>query len=236
MRFPSWSTRAVNLAEHGDNPIHTVDGGRAAGYGGAVVSGVTVYAHATRPIAEAWGVSWVTGGGVEMWFRGAVLEDDLVEVGGDHREVVASVGDRRCVVLAPERASVPPPAPSGTRLEPLVEAMTDEWAGYARRCGEDLPLYDQEHLVHPVVWPSLANRVFKGQLVDGAWMHTRSRVRHLGPVRPGDVVVVESWETGRFTTRAGERAVVDMRMTVDDELVVAIEHEAVVAMAADRDG
>ena len=70
------------------------------------------------------------------------------------------------------------------------------------------------------------------QLIDGAWVHTRSRIRHLGAVAPGATVVVESWEIDRFDTRSGERAVVDMRMTVDDRVVCAVEHEAIVRLHA----
>ena len=42
---------AVNLPEHADNPVHTVEGGLAAGYDGAVVAGTTVFAYLTRPVA-----------------------------------------------------------------------------------------------------------------------------------------------------------------------------------------
>lgn len=231
MSFRDWSINAVNLEEHSDNPVHTVEGGLAAGYAGAVVAGTTIFAYATRPVAEAWGADWVTRGGHEVWFRGPVLADELVAVRGDENEVTASVDGRACTVLVPERVAEAPDDPVGDRLEPIVEVMTELWTGYGTRCGEDLGLYAEENLVHPVVWPSLGNRVFKLQLVDGAWVHTRSRIRHLGPVHPGDTVVIESWEIDRFTTRAGERAVVDMRMTVDDELVVAVEHEAIVRLA-----
>ena len=229
--FPDWSINAVNLLEHSDNPVHTLEGGLAAGYAGAVVAGTTIYAYATRPVAEAWGAGWVTGGGLEVRFRGPVLADELVEVGGDADGVVASVDGRACTVLVPERTAEAPGDPEGVRLEPTVVELGDRWTGYASRCGEDLGLYSAENLVHPVVWPMLGNRVFKLQLVDGAWVHTRSRIRHLAPVRPGDTVVIESWEIDRFSTRAGERAVVDMRMTVDDELVTSVEHEALVRLA-----
>ena len=229
--FPEWSINAVNLPEHSDNPVHTLEGGLAAGYAGAVVAGTTIYAYATRPVAEAWGADWVTGGGLEVWFRGPVLADERVEVRGDATEVVASVDGRACTVLVPEQVADAPGEPAGERLEPVVVEMDERWTGYAVRCGEDLGLYAAENLVHPVVWPMLGNRVFKLQLVDGAWVHTRSRIRHLAPVRPGDTVVIESWEIDRFTTRAGERAVVDMRMTVDDELVTTVEHEALVRLA-----
>lgn len=229
--FPSWSIDAVNLPEHADNPVHTPEGGRAAGYDGAVVAGTTVFAYLTRPVAERWGRDWVVGGGHEVWFRGPVLADERVVVGGDEHEVVASVDDRLCARLVPERVAVAPGDPNGSRLQPMVVVLDDRWGGYAMRAGEDLALYEEEALVHPVVWPSLANRVFASQLVDGSWVHTRSRVRHLGPARGGDTVVIESWEIDRFETRSGQRAVVDLRMTIDGRPVCAVEHEAIVRLA-----
>lgn len=230
--FPSWSIDAVNLPEHADNPVHTVEGGVAAGYDGAVVAGTTIFAYLTRPVAEAWGRDWVTNGGHEVWFRGPVLADETVVVAGDSSEVTATVGDRVCARLVPERESAAPHDPMGDRLEPLVVELGDRWTGYAARAGEDLALYDDENLVHPAVWPSLANRVFATQLVDGAWVHTRSRIRHLGAAAPGDTVVVESWELDRFSTRSGERALVDIRMTIVDRPVCAVEHEAIVRLTS----
>ena len=40
----TWSVQARNLPEHASNPIHTDEGGRAAGFDAALVAGVTVYA------------------------------------------------------------------------------------------------------------------------------------------------------------------------------------------------
>lgn len=229
-----WSIDAVNLAEHADNPVHTDAGGRAAGYAGAVVAGTTVYAYLTRPVAAAWGEDWVTGGGATVRFRGPVIADERVDVVPTPNEAGASVearlGSAVAASLEATRDHAPVGEPTGRRLEPLVVSMDDRWVGYAARAGEDLPLYDDRRLVHPVVWPSLANRVFSTQLVDGAWVHTRSVIRHLGPVRPGDTVVVEAFEIDRFETRSGERAVVDVRMTVGDEPVAAVEHEALVRL------
>ena len=229
--FPSWSIAAVNLPEHADNPVHTVEGGLAAGYDGAVVAGTTVFAYLTRPVAAAWGRDWVTNGGHEVWFRAPVLADEIVTVSGDPDEVTATVGSRRCARLIPERVATAPAEATGRRLEPLVVELTDRWTGYASRAGEDLGLYAEDGLVHPSLWPVLANRVFATQLIDGAWVHTRSRIRHLGAVAPGSTVVVESWEIDRFESRAGERAVVDIRMSVAGEPVCAVEHEAIVRLA-----
>ena len=44
-RFASWSIDAVNLPEHADNPVHTLEGGLAIGCDGAVVAGTTVFAY-----------------------------------------------------------------------------------------------------------------------------------------------------------------------------------------------
>ena len=49
MDLTTWSVQARNLPEHAANPIHTDEGGRAAGFDAALVAGVTVYAYVTRP-------------------------------------------------------------------------------------------------------------------------------------------------------------------------------------------
>jgi len=233
--LPPWSIHAVNLPEHADNPVHTISGGLAAGYAGAVVAGTTVYAYLTRPAAQGWGADWVGGGTAEVRFHAPVLADELVELVPTERETGPVIEARNptnpCATLAVGFAADDPPDPVGDRLEPLVAELDDRWVGYAARAGEDLELYAEHNIVHPVVWPSLANRVFATQLVDGAWVHTRSTIRHLDTATPGATAVVESWLVDRFTTRSGERAVVDVRISVDNVAVAAIEHEAIVRLA-----
>lgn len=237
---PFWSIEAVNLPEHADNPVHTEAGGRAAGYPGAVVAGTTVYAYLTRWPATVWGADWVRGGGAEVRFLAAVIAGDPLDVVAGDATRTADIGGRTATVearVAGEstargefRPVAPrPDPPAGDRLEPLVVEL-DAWAGYAARTGDDLELYGRVGLVHPVVWLSLANRVFSRQLVDGPWVHTRSRVAHLDGVAPDATVLVEAFLLDRFTTRAGERAVVDVRISVDDRPVVAVEHEAIVRL------
>ncbi|GJM39687.1 MAG: hypothetical protein DHS20C19_30540 [Acidimicrobiales bacterium] len=229
-----WSIAAVNLAEHADNPVHTEAGGRAAGYDGAVVAGTTIYAYLTRPAAAAWGEDWLRQGSATVRFRAPVLADERVDLvpasGRDDVLVEARLGDTVAATCAVALGHEPPNEPIGTRLEPLALELDDRWVGYAARAGEDLELYDTASIVHPVVWPSLANRVFATQLVDGAWVHTRSEIRHLGLARPGDAVLVEAFEVDRFESRSGERAVVDVRISVDGRPVAAIEHEALVRL------
>lgn len=145
--------------------------------------------------------------------------------------VEARLGETVAATCAVAPGHEPPGEPVGIRLDPLALELDDRWVGYAARAGEDLQLYRTESIVHPVVWPSLANRIFASQLVDGAWVHTRSEIRHLGLARPGDAVLAEAFEVDRFESRSGERAVVDVRISVDGRPVAAIEHEALVKLA-----
>ena len=43
--FSRWSIAAVNLPEHADNPVHTVEGGLAAGYDGVAGVGAPLISH-----------------------------------------------------------------------------------------------------------------------------------------------------------------------------------------------
>ncbi len=239
-RLPSWSIDAVNLAEHADNLVHTHEGGIAAGYGGAVVAGTTIYAYLTRPAAQGWGLAWVRGGSAEVRFRAPILADERVDVVANPdpsglepgRAIIEARGPTGlCATLDVGLGGDEPLAPTGERLEPLVVELGERWVGYAARAGEDLALYAEHGIVHPVGWPALANRVFATQLVDGPWIHTRSSVRHLGTAAPGDTAVVEAWVVDRFEGRTGERAVVDVRISVERRPVAVIEHEAIVRLS-----
>jgi acyl dehydratase len=67
-------------------------------------------------------------------------------------------------------------------------------------------------------------------LVDGAWIHTRSRIRHHGIAHVGAMATVQATVVDRFDTRSGRRAVLDVAISVDGALVATIEHEAIVAL------
>ena len=119
-------------------------------------------------------------------------------------------------------------------LEPQVEALVGEWDGYGLRTGDDLGLYAEAGIVHPAVWPALANFVVKRNLVEGPWVHTRSRIRHHGTAQVGATALVEAVVVDRFETRSGSRAVLDIRISVDGELVASLEHEALVSLHPQR--
>ena len=79
MTNSTWSVHAKNLPEHARNPIHTDEGGRAAGFDGALVAGVTIYAYLTNPVLTFWGIDWLREGSSVVEFKSPVLADELVE-------------------------------------------------------------------------------------------------------------------------------------------------------------
>lgn len=234
----TWSVVARNLPEHAGNRIHTDEGARAAGFPAALVAGVTTYAYLTHPIVVAWGDEWLAGGGGEVRFRSPVFAGDLVEC-------VPTPTDTGCRVDAtcPERdltprvvfdawrsAGAPPePRPGDELPSRRLELAGQFGADYGSRAGDDLDRYEREGIVHPAVWPAIANLVFAVELVHGPWIHTRSIVRHHALAPAGATVDVHAVVVDRFERR-GERAVADVRIELDGSPVATLEHEAIVRL------
>lgn len=230
-----WAVRAVNLAEHGDNPVHTDEGARAAGFERALVAGTTVYAYLTHVPSAAWGPHWISSGGGELKLKRPVFEADAVEcvVATDAAglaTVAATVTGAPKATLELWKSIEAPSMRSGDALPTIELFLTADEVTYGRRCGDDLTLYDQLGVVHPVIWANLANRVFKQFLVTGPWVHVRSKFFHQALAPVDAALRIESVLVDRFDSRAGERAVVDLVISANDQPVVTIEHEAIVVL------
>ena len=232
----SWRVTAINLPEHARNPIHTDEGARAAGFPRALVAGVTTYAYMTHPLAAAWGHDWLGSGGGEVRFRSPVFQSDdvLCEASHDGETWVVSarVGDgkARAELRGVRDAGLVPEPRGGESLQPLVIELVGQYGTeYGSRAGDDLTIYRAEGIVHPAVWPALANAVVHAQLARGSWIHTRSVVRHHAIVAAGSTATVHAVVVDRFH-RSGERAVIDVRIEVGGQIVATLEHEAIIAL------
>jgi hypothetical protein len=237
MKQSTWSVHAKNLPEHARNPIHTDEGGKAAGFDGALVAGVTVYAYLTNPILTLWGVDWLREGSSIVEFKSPVLADDLVEcvtvLNEESINVDATVNNQiraQCTAFMEKTAPSTTPDSSSELLETEEIPLTDEWADYGQRAGDDTKIYSNLGVIHPAVWPSLANYVVEKNLVNGAWVHTRSKISHHGLVNTGSIATVQSRVIKRFETRTGNRAVIDVSISVDGKKVVGVEHEAIISL------
>lgn len=235
----AWTVQARNLPDHATNKIHTDEGANAAGFESALIAGVTTYAYLTHPLVAAWGVDWLTRGGGEVRFKAPVFADARVDCvptvdddgGGDVTvEAVCPAQTRNPrATLRAVRDSGPPPMmrsgdPLPSRRIKLGSTMT---ADYGVRAGDDLELYADLGLMHPVIWPSIANDVFSAELVRGPWIHTRSIIRHHAPGPVGAVVTVHATVVERYE-RGGQRAIVDILVEHDGRPLATLEHEAIV--------
>lgn len=232
----NWSTTAINLPDHANNPVHTDAGAQAAGFERALVAGTTVYAYLTHVPMAAWGVDWLGGGGGELRLRRPVFDADLVDCVIDDPTsatptVAATVGGDARATLELWETIDAPAMRSGEQLETVAVTLGDAEADYGVRCGDDLGLYAELGVMHPVTWLNLANRVFMRHLVTGPWVHVRSKVYHEATAPVGAEVHIDSVLVERFDSRAGERALVDMRIHADGVPVATIEHEAIIVLA-----
>jgi acyl dehydratase len=239
-----WSVIARNLPEHAGNAIHTDAGAQAAGFPAALVAGVTTYAYLTRPLVAGWGREWVEHGGGEVRFRAPVFAGDRVDCvvgpGGTPDavtvEAVCAARDRaaRATFAAVRDAGPPPTARDGDRLASRrIELAGELGVDYGARAGDDLDLYAREGIVPPAVWPAIANRVFAAELVRGAWIHTRSIIRHHAAGPAGAIVDVHATVVDRFE-RSGRRAVADVVIEHDGVVLTTLEHEAIVELTTTR--
>ncbi|MEQ1702436.1 MAG: MaoC family dehydratase [Ilumatobacteraceae bacterium] len=234
----AWTVQAQNLPEHARNPIHTDEGAQAAGFPRALVAGVTTYAYLTHPIAAAWGLEWLASGGGEVRFRRPVFDGDHLRCTpidpSDDESLVHALTDEpeqpRALFAAIRHAPTPSPMRDGEPLTARSIVLTGEWgADYGLRAGDDFGLYAAHGVVHPAVWPALANHIVHTQVARGSWIHTRSIVRHHALAAAGATADVQAVVVRRFHA-GGERAILDVHIEVDGVLVATLEHEAIVAL------
>jgi acyl dehydratase len=75
-----YSVRARNLAPDSDNKIHDDAVARQFGFNGALVPGVDVFAYASHPFVEAWGLEFLQCGRMQARFRHPVYDGETIGV------------------------------------------------------------------------------------------------------------------------------------------------------------
>ncbi|MCH9838741.1 hypothetical protein K0U83_23960 [bacterium] len=229
-----WTVTAVNLPEHADNPIHTEAGARAAGFGGALVAGVTTYAAMAHLPVTAWGRGWISHGGSAVRFRHPILDGDTIECRVDDERHVTAEVDGNARVEADFAITVREPIVhrDGDELQPIEFPLDATWSDYGRRSGDDSTVYAEDGIAHPSSWPRIANQFCHEQLVTGPWIHVRSRIAHLGVAPIGATIRAVANVVKRVDSRAGERAILNVFITADGRDVAAVEHEAIISLTS----
>lgn len=78
--LPAYQVRTHNASEHSENRMHSDDVARQFGFKGALVPGVTVFSHMTRPMVERFGEQWLAQGMADVTFFKPAYEGDLLTV------------------------------------------------------------------------------------------------------------------------------------------------------------
>ena len=233
-QLSSWSTVAVNLPEHANNPVHTDAGAIAAGFDAALVAGTTIHAYLTHPPAAAWGAAWLDHGWSELRLIAPVKDQERVVVSPAEGSVIeARVGGQlRATLAVALSAPIPDPVEQAILEEhdPLRIDLAERLGDYGVRAGDDLDLYSREGRAHPAVWSCIGNAVTMAFHVDGPWVHVRSTISHLAPVAANAVVDLRSALIDRFDSRAGGRVVIDIEASVQGRPVARIIHESIVRL------
>ena len=232
-----WSIAAQNLPEHARNPIHTDAGAQAAGFPRALVAGVTTYAYMTHPLVVAWGEDWLARGGGEIRFRRPVFDQDLLRcvpvVDGDAvlvQAITSELEQLRAIFRAVRNGGNVVPLRDGEVLPSKEFELIDTFScDYGSRAGDDFSFYADRGLVHPAVWPALANDIVYNYVARGSWVHMRSIIRHHATATVGATAELRSVVVRRFESH-GERAVLDVHIVVEGQVVASLEHEAIVAL------
>jgi len=78
--LPPYQVRTHNASEQSENRMHSDEVARQFGFKGALVPGVTVFSHMTRPLVEHFGEQWLARGMADVTFVKPAYEGDLLTV------------------------------------------------------------------------------------------------------------------------------------------------------------
>ncbi len=128
--LPPYRVRTHNASEHSENRIHSDDIARQFGFKGALVPGVTVFSHMTRPMVEHYGERWLGAGVADVTFFKPAYEGDLLTIetrkvqSGSDYELTCS--NESGVELARMTSGIPPTRPA---LDPRSDVLPSPATG-----------------------------------------------------------------------------------------------------------
>jgi len=231
--LPPHHVRAHNAATASENKIHDDAVARQHGFSGGLVPGITVFGYLTTPVVQAWGRPWLEHGSLSGRFRQPIYDGDDVTVSGalDGTTVdvearnsageVCAVGQARLDPETPVHPSIEdyPEAPiMSPRLDPTPEALAGvdvlgslEAGFHAERAdtalfGDDLEIYRELGVAHPVWLLYFANAILAANVALGPWIHTASAASNLGLLHDGERVSVRGRVAG-LSERRGHQVV-----------------------------
>lgn len=128
-------------------------------------------------------------------------------------------------------------APVGETLPPvLIEASPEAMAHYLDGIDDTNPLFRDASggapLVHPGIYPHIANQVLSRNFILNVWIHTRSDIRHLALPRAVGAYRAYGQLVDAFEKRGHEYVTADVLICDgNDQPVARVQHTAIVVVA-----
>lgn len=251
--------RARNLAPDSDNKIHDDDVARQFGFSGALVPGVDIFAYASHPFVEAWGLEFLQCGRLQTRFRRPVYDGATItvavsaegSVGGSTAVVRGEDGEPRAVGEAWQKAapnvdltSFRTTVPSSTKLptgpDPLplgplgsIEEPgdLDRHDAYLAGIDESLTIYRDEQIAHPGALLRLVNELLVRNVALGPWIHTASDATFLAAARLPALLTADAVVTAEFERNGHHYVQYDALVRCDGEPVMVVDHTAIYRLA-----
>ncbi len=160
---------------------------------------------------------------------------------GDCAVATATLPDRPAESVDPAaypQAALPGDRPEATRSHlasvgvlgsPVIACDAGAAAEYVDKVADSLPVYrGPGAMVHPGLLLQQANRALSGNVRLGPWIHTGSKVRHLGGARIGETVATRGRVKGLDERKSRETVELDLLMVADGSRPVAhVLHSAI---------
>ena len=251
---------ARNFSAASENRMHSDAAARRFGFAGALVPGVAVFGHMTRPLVALLGEDWFAGhtlttrfikpayhqdelaiecvaDGPGHWVRCRARGEHLAELHsrpgvGAVDAMAANLGGGAAVAERPEVAW--PLIQVGEAFPAFGwQPSRDEHRRYAEQVGDDeLPLYQETDLLHPHALLSMANQAFSNRFVLPAWLHVGSEVALRSPVRIDDALEVRTTPVAKWRRKGHEFVTLHVAYVRGQVVTTEIRHTAIFNIAA----
>ena len=248
---------ARNFSEESENRMHSDGEARQFGFTGALVPGVAVFGHMTRPLVEAQGAGWFSGHALKTRFLKPAYDGDELSIecvaegagqlvrcharGELLAELRSTPGVAPCDAMAavsggeavPERPEVAWPLIDVGQPFPAFQWCpdADEHRLYASQVADDLPLYRETDLLHPHALLSTANTAFSNRFRLPAWLHVGSEVAMHEPVRIGDELEVRATPVEKWHRKGHEFVTLYIVYAAGRTVKTEIRHTAIFNIA-----
>jgi acyl dehydratase len=245
---------ACNTAHDSENKIHDDQVARRFGFGGGLVPGVDVYGYMSHLPVLRWGCAWLERGTAECRFLKPVYDGDTATVTAREDDGGLAIAvESRGEVCATGRAALPePPPPALGDFRPVAQRRerppADEtslapasWLGldpypvtpemaarYLAASRESAAIYAEQGLVHPRDILRSCNFVVSRNVLLGPWIHTASRIRHLGAVTIGSTLSVRARITANYQKNGHRFVEIDALVLAEERRPAAhVAHVAI---------